>query len=345
MDDKLEPIAQRMRESKALVEENANEIRKENDDPPIGLEEKQIVIEAKQTILNFSVCAVDGGLLADRLVGADILVRRSVAVNFIYSNGLLSPVKYHPKKFPDSIVDFKSGLDEHDALVFRSLFRLRGEIGLAIEALDIFKPNFLFLDGSIVPLGSDKPGEGSVLYSDYEELIKEYKTLYQKCETSGCQLVGVIKDSRGKRLVEILADQLMGEFPDSVLCDALLHEGERTSIMSYSADVKKHQVLKSLGDFSERVKLFYLKPSSIDSPLRVEFLQNPNDKNKSADEIASVVLSLSSISKAFAYPAALIEADMCAALEPLEMDKIKRSLFMMSGGAGKPLRRAERPFR
>jgi hypothetical protein len=134
---------------------------------------------------------------------------------------------------------------------------------------------------------------------------------------------------------------MLVDVPDTTLADSLLQEGERTCVLPYSNDVKKHPVLNSLGDYAQKIKLFYFKPSADDSPLRIEFLQS----EKSADGIASVISSLCSISKTFAYPAALIEADMCAALEPLEMEKIKRSLFVLTGGVSRPLRRQSRPFR
>jgi len=342
MKNDLEPLAQRIRESQGRIAENAEAIRK-------GVtflkesEDKTLVVQSKSVALDFSVCAVDGGLLADRLFGADLLVGRSVAVSFRYSEGKLESALHFPSRFPETIVDFRTGLDEHDATVWRSLFRLKGELGAALDALEKFKPSYLFLDGSIVLLGSDRPSEHSALYSDYAALLNMYKSLYSRCEELGCQLVGVIKDSRGKRLAECLRDKLIIDVPDTVLADALLREGERTCAIPYTAEVQKHPVLSSLGESADRVKLFYLKSSDSDSPLRVEFLQSK--KGKSADEIASIVHSLCSISKTFAYPAVLIEADMCAALEPLEMDKIKRSLFMLTGGASRPLRRAERPFR
>jgi hypothetical protein len=269
-------------------------------------------------------------------VGSDILVRRSVAVCFVYKEGRLASVEHHPKKFPENEVGFRNGLDEHEALVFRSLFRLRGEIDTAAEALDRFKPDYLLLDGSLMPLASDKPGDGSALREDYDSLLASYRKLYEKCDSLKCQLVGVVKDSRGKRLADVLKGRLLSDVPDAVLADALLKEGERTSAMTHGGDPQK-----GLGEWGGRMRLFYTKPSGVDIPLRIEFLS----QKKSAADVASSIYALSSISRAFAYPAALIEADMCAALGPLEMDKIKRSLFALTGGAARPLRRAERPFR
>jgi len=338
--DALKPLAKKILETRDMVAENAAAIRS-SAGVPEEFEEKNLVFSVGKSVPNFSVCAVDGGLLADRLVGSDIVIMRSVAVNFVYRNSRLETVRHHPKKFPEPEVGFMNGLDEHEAMVFRSLFRLKGEIAAATEALEKFKPDYLLLDGSIVLLGSDKPGEGSLLSEDYKELLKTYKTLYHKCETQNCQLAGVIKDSRGKRLADLLRDQLVVDVSDTVLADALLGESERTSVLGYTNDAAKHPVLTSLGEWAGKIKLFYLRPSASDSPLRIEFVKS----KKAVDEIAADICSLCSISKAFAYPAILVEADMCAALMPTEMEKIKSSLFVMTGGATRPLRRAERPFR
>ncbi len=339
--ERLEPLARRIRESREALSENAAEVRKLDNGAPMAGFGERLIVQVAKGAPDFTVCAVDGGLLADRFVGSDILVRRAVAARFVYEAGKLAETSYYPKKFPENEADFRYGLDEHDALVFRSLYRLSGEIGVAVEAAERFRPDYLLLDGSVVLLGSDRPADDSPLRKDYDALVSSYRALYEKCDSLGCQLVGVIKDSRGGRLSEMLRDKLIVDAPDALLADALLKEGERTSVMAYSADAQKHQVLKGLGPWGAKVKLFYLKPSASDMPLRVEFMQGA----KSQDEIASAILSLSSISRAYAYPAALIEADMCAALPPLEMEKIKRSLAVMSGGAAKPLRRAERPFR
>jgi hypothetical protein len=340
MEEHLLPLAKRITQTQDKVEENSKAIL----DEKISLEEsdeEKLIYPAANDSLNLSVCAVDGGLLADRLFGADILIRRSIAVNFVYADSALKDAQYLPKKFAEPEIEYKIGLDEHESLLWRSLYRLSGEIRIAQDALERFKPDYLLLDGSIVLLGSDKPGEQSVLYDEYRNLLDDYKKLYQKCESARCQLVGVIKDSRGKRLAQCLADKLIVDVPDTTLADSLLSEGERTCVVSYCSRTEKHPVLGSLGDFAHRFRLFYIKPSDQDLPLRIEFLNS----GKGIDGISSLVNTLCGISKSFAYPAALIEADMCAALEPIEMDKVKRSLSVLTGGIVKPLRRAVRPFR
>lgn len=128
---------------------------------------------------------------------------------------------------------------------------------------------------------------------------------------------------------------------DTFFANFLLKEKERTAIFPYASENKKTPVMKDLGDFSSSVFLFYLKPSDYDLPLRLEFF----DCGKSFDEMSSILLSLCSLSANFAYPAVLIEADLCAAMDPLEMDKVKKELFLLSNGSLQELRRNSRPFR
>ena len=340
MESQLRSIAGRILESRKRIFLNAEELRLQNPDSPES-REKGLIAAVEGKSFDGKVCAVDGGQLSDRFFGADISVSRSVASCFTYRDSRLVGTKYFPGRFPQNAVELKSGLDEHEALQFRSLFRLQGEIGCASLALGKFTPDYLLLDGSIVLLGCDKPSPDSMLFQEYSSLLNSYRELYCKCEAQGCQLAGVIKDSRGKRMAECLRDRLVVDVPDTVLADALLNEKERTCAIPYTANIPKHPVLSGLGKYAEKIRLFYTKPSSEDSPLRVEFLQG----KKSADEVASAIQALSSISRAFAYPAALIDADMCAVLDPLEMDKIKQSLFVLTGGASRPLRRQARPFR
>jgi hypothetical protein len=340
MEEHLKSIAKKIIDSQKELSDNTNELRK-GDINITDSDEDKLIFKVNGSDLNFKICAVDGGLLSDRLFGADVAVSRSVATCFEYQNSKLSKTDYFPSRHPNSSVDLKNGLDESEAMQFRSLLRLLGEVSCAIEAIEKFKPDYLLIDGSIVLLGSDKPSGQSVLMDEYKSLLNIYKELYEKCESYDCQLVGVIKDSRGKRFVECLSDKLIVNVADTTLADSLLGEMERTCVLPYTKDISKHPVLSNLGEYAEKIKIFYFKPSSEDVPLRIEFLQS----KKSINEIADEICTLCSISKAYAYPAALIEADMCAALDPVEMDNVKRSLSALTGGIVKPLRRNSRPFR
>ncbi|MCI0503900.1 DNA double-strand break repair nuclease NurA [Candidatus Micrarchaeota archaeon] len=289
-----------------------------------------LVIGVGRSPISLSVCAVDGGLLAGRMHGADIVVARAVAAHFVYECSKIKSNAYLPSKSPKPALDIRNSLEEHEALVFRSLIRLRHELACAIEALDKFRPRLLLMDGSLLPLPGDRPPEGSGLRPLYDEVLSLYGKLYSGCGDRGCMLCGVVKDSRSRKL----AKELGASCSDTLLCGYLLEEGERTREMGYFEGKAPNAEVGALGG---RIRVFYLKPSKNDLPLRIELLDS------GVDEAASAICSLSAISDNFAYPAILIEADMCAALDSAELESIEASLSAQSGL--RPLRRNSRPFR
>jgi hypothetical protein len=338
LDDQRKTIAEGMRERKIDV-------------LPDALERGMIhLVEPKP--LSLKVAAVDGGILAQEFHGFDLLMTRAVAVMFTYSGSKLASNAYYPSALPDSDIEVTYTMDTHEFQRFKSLFRLRKEILTAVEACEKFSPDYMLLDGSIVPQISDKPGadekEPRALYS---EIIALYSRLYALCEAKGIQLVGIIKDSRGRRFIEILEKMLVeGEREtmrcsnDTTLLNFMLRQNERTAAFSYSTSEKEHVVLKDLGEWGKRICAFYAKPAPDDRPLRVEFLQTAN---ASADGIAAMACELSCINSKYAYPAVLIEADLRAAMDPLELDRTYKDLFVRTGlrSAMMKLRRDSRPFR
>ena len=304
------------------INELAAGIRKSHDElrgRAASMQELKLSVSGKAPSL--SVCAVDGGLLYHRMHGVDIAVARAVAVNFTYSDGRPKSHEYFPSKFPSSSVEIKSSLDEHEANLFRSLARLKHEIECANGAVEKFRPELLLLDGSLLPVPSDIPAKNSQLRPVYDTLLETYQKLY----SHDCLFCGVIKDSRARRLSQ--------DCSDSVLCNYLLSEGERTKEFPY---FEKPPSDKELGRLGSEIKVTYIKPSENDIPLRLEILGD-------VELASSHLMGLSAISKHFAYPAALVEADMCAALDPVEIESIERELQSKAGIL--PLRRNSRPFR
>jgi hypothetical protein len=258
------------------------------------------------------------------------VVFRSVGVNFTYSDSALKSFAYHPAKTPQPSFELRNSLDDHEAMLFRSLVRLRSELGCAISTIERFSPQLMLMDGSLLPLPSDRPDDQSGLSSLYLEVIGLYGRLFSISREKGCMLCGVIKDSRARKL----SAELGLPCSDTLLCGYLLKEGERTKAMPYHSEKKGPKELLSLG---EKVQVFYLKASEHDLPLRIEAFDCDVGK------AASLICSLSSISENFAYPAILVEADMCAALDPKELEPIEDSLARLSGL--RQLRRNSRPFR
>jgi len=311
--------------------------------------ERKLVREVKPIDVNASVVAVDGGLLAQEFHGLDLVITRAVAVLFEYKNSKRVSHKYHPSALAEPEVDALEYLETHEFMWYKSLVRLKKELSVSREALEKFKPDFLFMDGSVVPQISDKPAEDSEVRGLYEQVIGEYKRFYKSADLNNCTIVGVIKDSRGRRFIDIMKKYLgsegetLGKTHDTGFLDFLLKEGERTFTFRYSGSQKEHQVLKDLNDWSNRINAFYLKAVEGDRPLRVEFIEG----KKSFDEIASLVFTLSRINKNYAYPAILIEADMRAALDQNELDRVYGELVAKTGlrSSVMKLRRDSRPFR
>ena len=322
MRERIAELAGDMRRSFDILRQRASDERKK--DPTL-------FHPVARTDVSLSVCAVDGGLVAQRLHGADIVISRAVGVNFHYTDSKLKKFAYHPSKTPEPDLDLRNSLDEHEANVFRSLVRLKSELECAISSIEKFSPQVMLMDGSLLPLPSDRPEDDSELSRSYIDLLSTYSRLFSISKEKGCMLCGVVKDSRARKLSE----ELGFTCSDTLLCGYLLQEGERTKAMPYYQE--KKGVGKDLMALGEKISVFYLKSSDHDLPLRIEAYDCDVDK------AASIIRSLSSISENFAYPAILIEADMCAAMDPKEIEGIQSSLLNLSGI--KALRRNSRPFR
>ena len=321
MDERLQSLASQIRDNYSSISAKAGEARAR--DP-------SLVVSSRKVPLDMTVAAVDGGLLSQRMHGTDIVLVRTVGVRFVYSGSRLSSHSYFPSRSPEPELEMRDSLDEHEALVFRSLIRLNRELRCALSMLEE-KTGALLIDGSLLPLPSDRPGADSPLSGLYHETLSLYSSLHSRSSEGGCLLLGVIKDTRSKKL----SKSLDAGCSDSIFCDYLLSEGQRTRDFPYSEE-------KTTSDFpalAQKVRVFYIKPSASDLPLRIETL----DSAGGIERAASVVHSLCAISEHFAYPAALIEADMRAALDSAHLDSVESSLIRLSGM--RPLRRNSRPFR
>lgn len=321
MRERLAALAREMRDKYESIRAKAREVRALN---------PRLTAPVRRQAVSGSVCAVDGGLLAQRMHGADIVVARAAGVNFVYQDSELKAFSRHPSRSPRPAVELRNSLDEHEANTFRSLVRLKHELECALAAMEKFSPRAMFMDGSLLPVPSDRPADGSELSGLYSEVLGLYRKLFDSAKAKNCLLCGVIKDSRARKL----SKELGLTCSDTLLCNFLLDEWERTQAMAYFEDKPPSREMAELGS---TISVFYLKPSKNDLPLRIELL------GAEVDSAASLVCTLSSISENFAYPAVLIEADMCAALDPGEMEPIEGSLLSLAGL--RPLRRNSRPFR
>ena len=333
--------------------------------------ERELVIPVQAIPVEGKIAAVDSGIVGEELHGFNFLLLRSVGAVFGYKNSRITSHDYFPSALPAMQYDMRSGLDSHDVMWHKSLFRLKGELSCASQLMKKHSPSAMLMDGSIAPLLSDKPSEDSEIRPLYDDVVLAYRTLYETAWSSGCTLLGVIKDSRSKRFIEIVqkhaftggsgagstratqagAGASQSESPeqgflhtsDTNFLHFMLEAGERTCAFKYSSAPTSHQVLKDLGQWADKILSFYLKPVEGDRPLRVEFLSG----QKTFSEVASLAHSLSCTHKAYAYPAVLIEADLRAALDGDEFERAYAELFSKLGRspALMRLRRNSRPFR
>lgn len=318
MREKIDSVARRIRSSYEQMGSRAQALRGS---------EPSLIVRVERAPMPLSVCAVDGGLLSSRMHGADIAVVRAVGVNFRYDGPKLSSFSHHPQKSPEPELELRDSLDEHESLSFRSLVRLRSELGCAIECVAKYKPDAMLMDGSLLPLPNDRPPQGSALAPLFDEVLSLYLSLQKACRE--CMLCGVIKDSRSRKLSQDRGFSCS----DGVLCGFLLEPGERTKEMPYHDEKPKGD----MAEIAKGITVFYLKPSQNDLPLRIEIVGGD------ASRAASLILGLCAVSENYAYPAILVEADMCAALDGSEMESIESSLLSLTGM--RPLRRNSRPFR
>ena len=194
------------------------------------------------------------------------------------------------------------------------------------------------MDGSIVPLSQDRPPRDSNLYRDYEEVIRSFRSLY---ENHSRRIVGVVKDSRSRRLMEILKDRIpMEVMTDSLDTNLLIHalrKGEATPSFPLTDEAKKHPVYRDLLPYSEKMVFSYVRAGAYDRPLRLEFMDGWDPRPS--------ILFLSSINESYSYPSILIEVDLRAQIDPKYVERVRRRIMMSGLTDSLPLRRTSRPFR
>jgi hypothetical protein len=301
------------------------------------------------------VAAVDGGMISRTLHGVDLMLIRAVAAIFAYGSEGRVQVEYFPKEYPPpSIVSNLEPLSRSDFEVSASLERLIAEIKVAIDCQMRHPMDILILDGALLPLASDRPSSSS-LFKKYENVIKSYEKLYKVSSDNGILLVGVVKDSRSTRFIQILS-RLSPLFIDKVkeLKDLLsfdyrrviqrsrdteflyrfLDVGERTTVLKYVESSEKYAPLRDLRpEWAERLHIFYFKPVELDTPLRIEYLSDePNTLNsKIVQKIASLIYSLSCHNAEFGLPSVQIEAHYQAKLLETDLDFIYDQIIEKAG--------------
>lgn len=261
---------------------------------------KEIVEEEKPE----KVAGIDGGIVKKRYSSADIIAVRAIATVFRFTGSGVD-AEYIPGKSPEPDFSILDPQDQENLDRSAEAKRLRAETGVALEALK--KADTVLMDGSIVPS-----------YSGDEKVMEQYHRLFEEAEPG--KLVGVVEDSYGTSLTGMLEEKTgieLGNMRDTQVMDAILSEGERSFVRKYSKGPAEHPVIKKIDpDHVNRIHTFYLKLSSRDRPLRIDYYGEVED----ADSIASLLMNVKS-SESYTIPSPIVEADKRA---KVSKDYIKR---------------------
>ncbi len=311
---------------------------------PNGKENFAVKIFPKE--ISSKIAGIDSGFVSKKISMMDLVLIRTAGVIFEYENSILKKADYFPAPvlLPEPVL-LKNFLEKDEEQQSISLQRLRKELDLSIKIICEQKPDYLFIDGSIIPQYQDKPRDNSSINKEYTSIIDLFQKLYSVADENSCTLISVVEDSRGRRFNSVVEDFTginLKNSSDSFTVNYFLSKGERTFFFPYSSEIEKHAVLNDYNKkWSENIFVFYLKASNEDFPLRVEFISNkPFEK---VDDIASIVFSLSSIDKNYSYPSVLIEADLRARLNDDDISMVYNKLIDKLGPK-MSLRRNSRPF-
>lgn len=320
--------------------------------------EEKMLLPVKKAVLECQIAGADSGFVGKDLLALDLVLIRAIGAVFSYKKSILQNAEYYPcfYSFPEPSLG-TSSLEADEFQCSKSIQRLIKEVETARQLIERNKPEYCFLDGSIVPQYADKPRKDSQIKNAYHEMLEQFQSLYATAEKNNCELVACVEDSRGSRFRQILqahllanqtalSEQLEGCY-DAILLDYLLQPGERSMAFNYTANIKEHPILMDFDEhWSKSVMAFYIKPVAFDRPLRVEFLHKNGDGiSTHASEIASIVYAQSCMHREYAFPAILIEADLHARLTPEEIEIVYDKILNKLGKSFKlRLRRDNRPF-
>jgi hypothetical protein len=337
----------------------------------INAVENKLVSKIKPTKLSgLRIAGIDGGLIRKRFRTMDLLLTRGLAVIFQFGPKEGPSVEFYPDPFPEpNIKPVMLTMSGPELDQIASLERLATELRVTLSVLDEFHTDLILVDGSLFYHPRDRPSKGSVVDAKFQEIAALYKQLYNKAKKKRTILVGVIKDSRSTRIVNILGEilphiireprvfelmqgidyrWLLKVSRDCDLLDTFLKEGERTFAFKYSAELttNTNPLADSLLSWSSDIWVTYLKTASNDLPIRLEILTKKDSNIKQLNKALSSILPLSWQHPEYGLPTPIVEADARARITTNESRLVIARLMAMSGLTYTTLekRRSRNPF-
>ncbi|MGY5874173.1 MAG: DNA double-strand break repair nuclease NurA [Candidatus Thorarchaeota archaeon] len=316
------------------------------------------------------IAGIDGGLVRKRFRSMDLLLTRGIAVIFQFGPKEGPTVEFYPGPFPEPKVKpvmLRLPGPELDQLA--SLERVATELKVTLAVLDDFHTDLILVDGSLFYHPRDRPQRGTHSYEKFQEVSALYRQLYNKAKKKNTILVGIIKDSRSTRVVNVLGEilphiirnpaifekmqgidyrWLLKLSRDCDILDAFLEPGERSFAFRYSTDFLQNSnaVPEDLSIWTSSIFVTYLKTARDDSPLRIEVLVDPDRGIQQLNKALSAILPLSWQHPEYGIPTPILEADARARITYNETRLITNRLMALSGLAYSALekRRSRNPF-
>ena len=319
--------------------------------------EKPLVTRISSTDLaGLKICGVDGGLVRRRLRSMDLIITRGVAVIFEFGPEEGPMVDFYPDPFPKpTIKPVMLSLPSQEIDQLASLERVTSELKVTLSVLDEFNTDLILTDGSLFYHPRDRPQSGSAAYEKFQEVLALYRQLYSKARKKKTQVIGVIKDSRSTRVVNILGEilphilhnpsifemmqgidyrWLLKMSRDCDILDTFLDEGERSFAFSYSTELSQNSITLSsdLSNFAHSIWITYLKTARDDLPLRIEVLVKDSENGvRELNRALSAILPLSWQHPEYGIPSPILEADTRARIKSNEIRLIIDRLMALSG--------------
>lgn len=333
--------------------------------------ESSLVSKVKPTQLKgLKIAGIDGGLVKKQFRSIDLILTRGVAVIFQFGPPTGPTVEFYPSPFPEPKVrPIMLTLQGTELDQLASLERTVEELKVTLAAIDEYHVDIVLIDGSLFYHPRDKPQVGTLAYEKFQEALALYRQLYHRARKKDFLLVGIVKDSRSTKIVNILGDILPHIFRrsdffemiqgidyrwllkisrDCDILDTFLEEGERTFAFKYSSEVIQNSNTSpdDLSVWASSILVTYIRTARDDLPLRVEVLVNPDSGVEQIDKALSAILPLSVQHPEYGIPAPIVEADARARISYNESGMIINRLMALSGLAYATLekRRSRNPF-
>jgi hypothetical protein len=316
------------------------------------------------------IAGIDGGLVKRRFRSIDLILTRGIAVVFQFGPEEGPSVDFYPSPFPEpKVKPIMLTLQGSELDQLASLERIAEELKVTLGVIDEFHVDLVLVDGSLFHHPRDRPPTGSPAFEKFQEVMALYRQLYHKVRKKDLLMVGVVKDSRATRIVNVLGDilphilrnseyferiqgidyrWLLKISRDCDILDTFLDQGERTFAFKYSTEISHsaNSVADDLSIWASSILVTYIRTARDDFPLRVEVLVDPDRGVEQLDKALKAILPLSTQHLEYGVPTPILEADTRAKISHNETGMIIDRLMALSGMTYATLekRRSRNPF-